>query len=87
MTGYTRPKTGRQLAAARTLAGVTQEELAKRAGLHVNSIRYLEKQDPITTGHSSELVAGVLAGLGVLFFTVPSCGVRLRPEGEAEAWR
>jgi transcriptional regulator with XRE-family HTH domain len=34
----TPPRTGRQLAAARALAGVTQEQLAERAGLHVNSI-------------------------------------------------
>jgi hypothetical protein len=37
-----RPHTGRQLAAARVLAGITQKQLAERAGLHVNRIRYME---------------------------------------------
>ena len=44
----TRPHTGRQLTAARALAGITQEQLAERAGLHVNSIRYMERQGWIT---------------------------------------
>jgi transcriptional regulator with XRE-family HTH domain len=79
---YTRPQSGRQLAAARMLAGITQEELASQAGLHVNSIRYLERQDYITTGHSSQRVTEAMAALGVLFFSVPSCGVRLRHNGE-----
>jgi transcriptional regulator with XRE-family HTH domain len=77
-----RPQTGRQLAAARALVGITQEQLAKRAGLHVNSVRYLERQPRITTGHSSELVAEALANEGVIFFTLPTCGVRLKPDGE-----
>jgi transcriptional regulator with XRE-family HTH domain len=77
-----RPRSGRQLAAARILAGITQEELASQAGLHVNSIRYLEKQDSISTGHSSERVADAMATIGVLFFNVPTCGVRLRPKAE-----
>jgi hypothetical protein len=61
------------------LAGITQEQLAEQAGLHVNSIRYLERQRWITTGHSSELVAEALAGMGVIFFTIPTCGIRLTP--------
>lgn len=77
---------GRQLAAARVLAGITQEQLAKRAGLHVNSIRYIERQSRITTGHSSELVAEALAEMGVMFFSVPTCGVRLKPVGREEFW-
>ncbi len=77
MDTLSRPRTGRQLAAARTLVGITQEDLASRCGLHVNSIRYLERQRVITTDHSSRLVATALADLGVRFFTLPSCGVRL----------
>ena len=77
-----RPHTGRQLAAARVLAGITQEQLAERAGLHVNSIRYMERQRRITTGFSSERVAEALADVGVLFFTLPTCGIRLKPLGE-----
>jgi transcriptional regulator with XRE-family HTH domain len=75
----TRPRTGRQLAAARVLAGITQEQLAERAGLHVNSVRYMERQGWITTGHSSERVAEALVDAGVMFFTLPTCGVRLKP--------
>ena len=79
----TTPRTGRQLAAARVLAGITQEQLAELAGLHVNSIRYMERQAKITTGFSSERVAEALAGAGVIFFTLPTCGIRLKPaEGE-----
>lgn len=79
---YSRPRSGRQLAAARMLAGITQEELASQAGLHVNSVRYLERQSYITTGHSSQRVTDAMAAIGVLFFSVPSCGVRLRHDGE-----
>ena len=57
----TRPSTGRQLAAARVLAGITQKQLAEHAGLHVNSVRYMERQERITTGHSSGRVAEALA--------------------------
>lgn len=78
----TRPRTGRQLAAARALAGITQEQLAERAGLHVNSIRYMERQPRINTGHSSGLVAEALADVGVVFFTLPTYGIRLKPDGE-----
>jgi transcriptional regulator with XRE-family HTH domain len=75
----TRPSTGRQLAAARVLAGITQKQLAEHAGLHVNSVRYMERQERITTGHSSGRVAEALANAGVTFFTLPTCGVRLKP--------
>jgi hypothetical protein len=49
------PPPKRQLAAARALAGITQEELAELACLHVNSIRYMERQPRITMGHSLAL--------------------------------
>jgi DNA-binding XRE family transcriptional regulator len=79
---YSRPQSGRQLVAARMLAGITQEELASLAGLHVNSVRYLERQNYITTAHSSQRVTEAMAVRGVLFFSMPSCGVRLRHDGE-----
>jgi DNA-binding CsgD family transcriptional regulator len=82
ITGYSRPQSGRQVVAARMLAGITQEELASQAGLHVNSVRYLERQNYITTGYSSHRVTEAMAAMGVLFFSVPSCGVRLRQDGE-----
>lgn len=82
----TRPHLGRQLAAARVLAGITQEQLAKQAGVHVNSVGYLERQQRVTTGYSSERVAEALAEMGVVFFSVPTCGVRLKPVGREEFW-
>jgi transcriptional regulator with XRE-family HTH domain len=75
---FTPPHTGRQLAAARALLNITQDELAERAGLHVNSVYNLEQQEPITAGYSRNAVATVLTGLGVLFFTIPNIGIRLR---------
>jgi len=77
---HTPPHTGRQLAAARALLNMTQDELAKRAGLHVNSVYNLEQQEPITAGYSRNAVAVVLTGLGALFFTIPTIGIRLRGE-------
>jgi transcriptional regulator with XRE-family HTH domain len=51
MRGFIR---GQQLAAGRALINLTQKELASAAGLHPNSIRYLERQNRITTGFSRE---------------------------------
>jgi transcriptional regulator with XRE-family HTH domain len=42
--------TGRQLRAARILAGLTQKELAKAVGVHERSVRYWElKEDRAPT--------------------------------------
>jgi hypothetical protein len=83
MTDPIRPRGGKQVAAARVLANVTQKQLANSAGLHVNSVRYLERQPVITTWHSSERVAKALADdFGVVFFTAPTWGVRLRDKDE-----
>jgi len=38
---------GRHLAAARTMAGLTRRELAVMAGLHVNSLKRLEQMTEI----------------------------------------
>jgi transcriptional regulator with XRE-family HTH domain len=71
---------GQQLAAGRALINLTQAQLARAAGLHPNSIRYLERQDRITTGFSSSRVEQAMLYLGVIFFYSPSPGVRLRPK-------
>jgi hypothetical protein len=43
----------------------------------------MERQKRITTGYSSGLVAEALAESGVIFFTLPTCGIRLKPvDGE-----
>lgn len=68
---------GQQLSAGRALIKLTQEELVRAADLHVNSIRYLERQARITTGFSSERVEQAMMRFGVTFFRTPSPGVRL----------
>jgi hypothetical protein len=70
-----RPRSGRQVMAARALADLTQEALAEMAGLHVNSVRYVERQPLITTGHSAKRVAEAFASVGVFFVNHPDCGV------------
>jgi hypothetical protein len=59
---------------------ITQEQLARAAGLHVNRIRYVERQDRITTSFSSSRVEQAMLDLGVIFSYSPSPGVRLRPK-------
>ena len=71
---------GQQLSAGRALINITQEKLALVAGLHPNSIRYLERQERITTGFSRERAEQAMFDLGVVFFYSPSPGVRLRPK-------
>ena len=46
----------------------------RAADLHVNSIRYLERQARITTGFSSERVEQAMMRFGVTFFRTPSPG-------------
>jgi len=71
-------RTGRQLKAARALAGIKQVELAKATGLHVNSIRYMERKDRITdTCSTIERVVAVLEGFGVVLVSDPTPGVCL----------
>lgn len=74
-------QTGRQLKAARVLAGIDQVELARRANLHTNSIRYLERQSRIRTWHSRDRVLEALAGLGIECFASPAPGVRYSCDG------
>jgi len=71
--------TSSQLRAARALAGLSQKDLASLAGLHVNSIRYLERQNYLTTDYSKERVEEALERSGVEVFISPSIGVRLSP--------
>lgn len=74
---------GRQLKAARALAGVTQQQLANASGLHVNSVRYLERQDRIAKfGHSANLITMALEEFGVRFMDEPTLGVRLLADME-----
>ena len=71
--------TGRQLQAARALAGITQQQLADAARLHVNSIRYMERKGRITNTLSTvEAVAKALEGFGVELVASPAPGVMMR---------
>jgi transcriptional regulator with XRE-family HTH domain len=75
--------TGRQLRAARILAGLTQKELAKAVGVHERAARYWEsKEDEVPTSTLSLLVKteSVLRDNGVIVFATPTAGVRLVAE-------
>jgi transcriptional regulator with XRE-family HTH domain len=58
---------GRHIRAARISAGLTRRELAERANLHENSIKYWEtdKSPCWPGGHTIEQISSVLASFGV----------------------
>jgi transcriptional regulator with XRE-family HTH domain len=71
---------GRQLRAARVLAGLTQAELAIEAGFARRAAKYWESRGdslPTCVPQSLERIEGVLARHGVAVFSEPSPGVRL----------
>lgn len=75
--------TGRQIAAARTLLGMTQPELAELAGVSTPTIKRMEASPGPAPGMANN-VAAVRAALeraGVTFVGSPAdgAGVRLRP--------
>jgi transcriptional regulator with XRE-family HTH domain len=73
-------KTGNQLRAARVLAGLTQGELAKHCGLHINSISAMEKRgaESLTSGLDTlNEVVRALESLGIEFTNGDAIGVRL----------
>ncbi len=72
--------TGRQLRAARILAGLTQRQLAQAVGVHERAARYWElKEDkaPTSTPDILEKIEVVLRENGVIVFAEPSAGVRV----------
>ena len=72
--------TGRQLRAARILAGLTQKQLAHAVGVHERAARYWElKNDRAPTSTISTLgkIEAVLHSHGVIVFATPTAGVRL----------
>jgi transcriptional regulator with XRE-family HTH domain len=74
--------TGRQLQAARILAGLTQKQLAKAAGVHERAARYWELKEykaPTSMPSSLEKIEAVLRDHGVIVFATRPlvCGLLL----------
>jgi transcriptional regulator with XRE-family HTH domain len=71
---------GRQIRAARVLAGLTQAELAKATGHHVRAVRYWEgKEDaePTCVPITLERIEEAFLRHGVRLFLTPTPGIRL----------
>lgn len=58
-------RSGRHLKAARVLAGMTQRQLAQAAGLHVNAVKYWERDHGRIGGHAVSRMIEALAAAGV----------------------
>jgi transcriptional regulator with XRE-family HTH domain len=72
--------TGRQLRAARILAGLTQKQFAQAVGVHERAARYWELKKnkvPITAPKSLRNAEQVLLANGVIVFASPTPGARL----------
>jgi transcriptional regulator with XRE-family HTH domain len=72
--------TGRQLRAARILAGLTQRQLAQAVGVHERAARYWELKEnkaPTSTPGILEEIEAVLRNHGVIVFASPTPGARL----------
>ena len=71
--------TGRQLRAARVLAGLTQRTLGAALGLNERCIRFWErKHDRRPTGAPNDArIEEVLLDHGVVLFSLPTPGARL----------
>ena len=71
---------GRQIRAARMLAGLTQAELAREAGYHPRSVRYWEGKGndlPTNVVTTLDTIEQALTRYGVILFSTPTPGVRL----------
>jgi transcriptional regulator with XRE-family HTH domain len=69
-----RLRDGRHLRAARILAGLTQQQLAKAAGINVNAVRYWEADDRSSEpwGYAIEKLVTALRQHGVEVAAVSS---------------
>lgn len=74
--------TGRQLAAARVLAGLTQGEIAERAGVSIPTLKRMEAADGVVSGipNNIKAVIAALEAAGIIFIPEngEGPGVRLR---------
>jgi DNA-binding XRE family transcriptional regulator len=71
--------TGRQLRAARTLAGMTQQDLARVLGINERAIRFWERKHdrrPTSAPNGARIEQALLAR-GVILFAEPTPGARL----------
>jgi DNA-binding XRE family transcriptional regulator len=70
-------RTGDMIRAARMLAGWTQEELGKAAGVHARTVRKWEAEPtPWRKGYALSRMQAALAKCGVIVFLAPTPGVR-----------
>ena len=75
------PFTPNQLAAARDLLGrMTQEQLARAAGVSVVTIVHFESGKTVPHADTLQKILGALENRGIEFSNGDSPGVKLRPE-------
>jgi len=78
--------TGRQIAAARTLVGLTQSELAAKAMISVPTLKRMEASAGAASGMVNNVGAVVraLEAAGIIFLPEngDGAGVRLRKDGQ-----
>ena len=67
---------GRHLAAARTMAGLKQTELAGLAGLHVNSLKRLERMGAIPSGWAIQQLQKALEAQNIICQRWPTTSIR-----------
>lgn len=70
---------GRQLRAARILAGLTQRTLGAALGVDERAVRFWERKEGRPTGAPNDArIEQVLLEHGVIVFAAPTPGARLR---------
>ena len=76
--------TGRQLRAARVLAGLTQQTLGAALGVDERAVRFWERKKDArpTTASNAVRIEAVLLAHGVVIFADPTPGARLADVGE-----
>jgi transcriptional regulator with XRE-family HTH domain len=78
---------GKQLRAARILAGLTQKQFARATGVHERAARYWESKGdklPTSTPSSLSRIEAALRDHGVIVFATPTAGTRVASNIAAE---